>query len=68
MKKFIQTEKYQNYFFIAVRKAVWGKVIFSHLCVILFTRGFGFLARITYHITRGSASSGLHPGDVHPWI
>ena len=42
---------------------VWGKLMFLHLCVILFTWG------------RGSASRGLHPGggvshpgggDMHP--
>ena len=53
---------------------VWGKVMFLHLCVILFTGVVGFQACITGHMTkgvciwqgvcirRGSASSGSTSG------
>ena len=40
--------------FLPPANEVWGKVIFLHLCVILFTgRGVGFPACITGHMTKG---------------
>ena len=52
-----------KFLFLPPANEVWGKVVFLHLCVILFTGGLGFPACITGHMTRGSASGeGLPPG------
>ena len=52
--------------FLPPANEVWGKVIFLHLCVILFIGGVCFPACITGHMTRGSASvGGLHLGGLH---
>ena len=45
-------------FLLPPTNEVWGKVLLLHLCVILFTRGVGFSACITGHMSRGD----LHPG------
>ena len=45
----------------SARKRIWGKVMFLHLCVILFTGRGGFPACIIGHMTGGgwSVSSGV---------
>ena len=43
---------------------VWGKIMFLHLCEILFVRAVGFPACTTGHMTRGSASRGIGIGGV----
>ena len=48
---------FRNGIYLPLANKVWGKVIFLHLCVILFMGG-GFPACITGHMTR----EGLHPG------
>ena len=47
-----------DFLFSTIRKRSLGKVIFLHLCVILFTGGFGFPACITGHMTKGGSASG----------
>ena len=50
----------------SARKRIWGKVMFLHLCVILFTGRGGFPACIIGHMTGGGVVClkwGLHPGE-----
>ena len=61
-------QHFHNIIFVFLPPAneVWGKVIFLHLCVILFIGGVCFPACITGHMTRGSASvGGLHLWGLH---
>ena len=45
---------------------VWGKVIFLHLSVILFTRGGGVPGQEPSPLGRYTPLAGTSPGQVHP--
>ena len=67
---FSRTYKGDSVGIFTARKRSCGKVMFLHLCVILFTIGVGFLACITGHMTSiqwglpAAGGGGLHPGGL----
>ena len=59
----IGIKRFQQEYFYCPQTKVWGKVIFLHLCVILFTRGSASGGSASRGGGSASRGGGLHPGE-----